>query len=185
MHISARLAFLRDWLWSQLTGPCAEIDRAYQREYDSFGWSRRIVRASRRLARGAGQVSGSVDRSLLLPSCRSPLRYALTMQMDKASKALAQGLPTSVPRSYRALADHSNVPRSTLHDCARGQRSIEAKAQSQQYLTPFEEKAMINFILQMSALGAPVRVKYIPSIAFTVARGRPEHNRPSKPPGKN
>lgn len=105
--------------------------------------------------------------------------------MDRASKALAQGLPSSVPRSYRSLADHSDVPRSTLHDRARGQRSIEAKAQSQQYLTPYEEKAMIDFILQMSALGTPVRIKYISSIAFTVARGRPEHDRPQKPPGKN
>lgn len=105
--------------------------------------------------------------------------------MDRASKALAQGFPSSVPRSYRALTDHSNVPRSTLHDRARGQRSIEAKAQSQQYLTPYEEKAMIDFILQMSALGTPVRIKYISSIAFTAARGRPEHDRPQKPPGKN
>ncbi|KAI7227738.1 hypothetical protein KC330_g8251 [Hortaea werneckii] len=90
-----------------------------------------------------------------------------------------------VPRSYRALADHSNVIRSTLHDRAQGQRSIEAKAQSQQYLTPYEEKTMIDFILQMSALGTPVRIKYISSIAFTVASGRPEHDRPQKPPGKN
>jgi hypothetical protein len=44
---------------------------------------------------------------------------------------------------------------------------------------------MIDFILQMSALGTPVRMKYIPSIAFSVARSRPEPNRPLKPPGKN
>lgn len=40
-------------------------------------------------------------------------------------------------------------------------------------------------MLQMSALGTPVRIKYIPSIAFTVTRGRPEPNRPLKPPGKD
>ncbi|KAM0703871.1 hypothetical protein Q7P35_008876 [Cladosporium inversicolor] len=120
-----------------------------------------------------------------VPPCCTALYITLPVQMDRASKALAQGLPSSVPRSYRALADHSNVPRSTLHDRARGQRSIEAKAQSQQYLTPYEERAMIDFILQMSALGTPVRIKYISSIAFTVARGRPEHDRPQKPPGKN
>lgn len=44
---------------------------------------------------------------------------------------------------------------------------------------------MIDFILQMSALGTPVRIRYISSIAFTIARGRPEHDRPQKPPGKN
>jgi hypothetical protein len=107
------------------------------------------------------------------------------MMMDRASQALAQGLPTSVLRSFRAIADHTDVPRSTLHARARGRRSIEAKAQSQQYLTPFEEKAMVDFVLQMSNLGTPVRIKYIPSIAFSVTRGRPEPDRPLKPPGKN
>jgi len=49
--------------------------------------------------------------------------------MDKASQVLVQGVPPGVPKSYRALADHSDVPRSTLHHCARGRPSIEAKAQ--------------------------------------------------------
>jgi hypothetical protein len=44
---------------------------------------------------------------------------------------------------------------------------------------------MIDFILQISALGTPVRIKYISSIAFTVACGRPEDDRPQKPLGKN
>jgi hypothetical protein len=44
---------------------------------------------------------------------------------------------------------------------------------------------VVDFVLQMSALGTPVRIKYIPSIAFTVTRGRPEPDRPLKPPGKN
>ncbi|PMD60442.1 uncharacterized protein K444DRAFT_392833 [Hyaloscypha bicolor E] len=35
--------------------------------------------------------------------------------MDRASQVLAQGVPPGVPRSYRALADHGNVPHSTLH----------------------------------------------------------------------
>ena len=69
------------------------------------------------------------------------------MQMDKASKTLAQRLPASVPRSFRTIADLTNVPRSTLHARARGRRSIEAKAQSQQYLTPAEEKTVVDFVL--------------------------------------
>ena len=87
--------------------------------------------------------------------------------MDRASKALAQGLPSSVPRSYRALADHSNVPCSNLYHRAHGRRSLEAKAQAQQYLAPFEGQAAVKFILQMAELGTPIRIKYIPSIAFT------------------
>jgi hypothetical protein len=35
--------------------------------------------------------------------------------MDRASQVLAQGVPPGVPKSYRALVDHSNVPRFTLH----------------------------------------------------------------------
>jgi hypothetical protein len=88
----------------------------------------------------------------------SVLLHNPSMKMDRASQALAQGLPASVPRSFRAIADHTDVPRSTLHARARGRRSIEAKAQSQQYLTPFEEKAMVDFVLQMSDLGTPVRI---------------------------
>jgi hypothetical protein len=105
--------------------------------------------------------------------------------MDKASRVLAQDPPSGVPRSYRAIADHSGVPRSTLHHRAHGRRSIEEKAESQQYLTPFEEKAVVDFILQMAELGTPVRIKYIPSIAFSSTRHRPLPDRPLKPPGKN
>lgn len=50
--------------------------------------------------------------------------------MDRATQALAQGVPPGVPDSYCALVDHGNVPRSTLNYRARGRRSIEEKAQS-------------------------------------------------------
>jgi hypothetical protein len=65
------------------------------------------------------------------------------------------------------------------------QQSIEEKAESQRYLTPSEEKAVVEFILQMAELGTPVRIKYIPSIAFSSTRHRPLPDRPLKPPGKN
>ncbi|KAF8859121.1 hypothetical protein BDZ45DRAFT_621553, partial [Acephala macrosclerotiorum] len=87
--------------------------------------------------------------------------------MDRASQVLAQGVPPGVPRSYRALADHGN------------------KAQSQQYLTPWEEDVLIKYLLQMSDLGQPIRMKFIPSIAFRVTRHRPSMDRPLKPPGRN
>ena len=40
-------------------------------------------------------------------------------------------------------------------------------------------------MVQQDALGRPVRVKYIRSIAFSLARQRPVADRPSKPPNKN
>lgn len=48
---------------------------------------------------------------------------------------------------YRALAEHHDVARSTLHDRAHGQRSKEQRPQSQQYLTLCEEKAVVNFLV--------------------------------------
>jgi hypothetical protein len=83
------------------------------------------------------------------------------------------------------LADHGGVARSTLHRRAHGGPSMQDKAQSQQYLTPWEESALVKYILQMSDLGRPVRIKHIPSLAFVATRGRPATDRPPKPPGKN
>jgi hypothetical protein len=105
--------------------------------------------------------------------------------MDRASQVLAQGVPPGVPRSYRALADHGKVPHSTLHHRARGRPSMEEKAQGQQYLKPYEEEVIIKYLLQMSDLGYPVRIKFIPSLAFSVTRHRPTTERPLKAPGRN
>ena len=104
---------------------------------------------------------------------------------DRASEVLEEGLPVGVPKSFRALADHGNVPRTTLQHRARGRKSFQDKARSQQYLTPSEEKAVVNFLVQQDILGRPVRIKYIPSIAFSIASQRPVPDRPCKRPGKN
>ncbi|KAF2647103.1 DDE-domain-containing protein [Lophiostoma macrostomum CBS 122681] len=105
--------------------------------------------------------------------------------MDKASRVLAEGLPEGMPNTYAALAAHGDVPLSTLHYRARGRRSLEAKAQSQQYLYPYEENALVEFLLHQSTLGRPVRMKHIPSLAFSATRHRPPADRPLKPPGVN
>jgi hypothetical protein len=62
---------------------------------------------------------------------------------------------------------------------------IEEKAQSQQYLTLWEEDVVVKFLLQMSDLRQPIRIKFIPSIAFSITRQRPTTDKPLKPPGKN
>jgi hypothetical protein len=48
-----------------------------------------------------------------------------------------------------------------------------------------QEDVVVKFLLQMSDLGQPVRIKFIPSIAFSVTRQRPATDRPLRPPGKN
>jgi len=52
--------------------------------------------------------------------------------MDKASQVLAQGVPPSVPKSYRALANYySNISYFTLYYRARRRPSREEKARGQ------------------------------------------------------
>lgn len=101
--------------------------------------------------------------------------------MDEASQALARGVPPGVPKSYRALADHSGVPPATLHARANGRPSMEEKARGQRYLRDYEEAALVQYLLQLSDLGQPVRLKFISSLAFCIARQR-STNIPPKPP---
>jgi hypothetical protein len=82
--------------------------------------------------------------------------------MDRASQALAKGVPEGVRRSYRTLTDHSGVCNSTLQHRKAGRRSIEEKVQSQLYLWPPEAKAVNEFCLQMSDLGQAIQMKHIP-----------------------
>jgi hypothetical protein len=106
--------------------------------------------------------------------------------MDRASQILAQALP-EVPMTYAALSDWGDVPLTTIYHRAHGRRSKEEHAQSRQYLTPEEEKAIVKFLLLMSSLGHPVRIKFLPSLALSIARRRSSvpTNPPIKPPGKN
>jgi hypothetical protein len=73
--------------------------------------------------------------------------------MDKASLVLAQPFLPGLSNSYRARADRGEAPHTTLHHRACGRRSIKEKAQSQQNLTPYEEDALVHFLLQISDLG--------------------------------
>jgi hypothetical protein len=58
------------------------------------------------------------------------------------------------------------------------------KAQSQQYLTPPEEKTFEKYLILMADLGNPVRIKYLPALAFSITRRR-STNKATKPPNKN
>ena len=88
---------------------------------------------------------------------------------------LEHGLPyqnEAMSLSIRSIIAHTDDP-------------LEEKAQRQQYLTPEEEKALVAFLLLMSDLGQPVRIKYIPSLAFSLTCRRSTTDKPIKPPGKN
>ena len=103
---------------------------------------------------------------------------------DHASKALAEPSLPGEPRTYDAISKRSGVPLTTLYYRNHGRRSKEEKAQGQQYLTPSEEKALEKYLKLMADLGNPVRIKFLPALAFSIARQR-SMNKATKPPGKN
>jgi hypothetical protein len=77
------------------------------------------------------------EASQHLQATMQHLHYRLLLTIiDKARQALARGVPLSIRRSYRALADHGGVPHTTLHHRAHGRPSLKDKADSQLYLTP-------------------------------------------------
>jgi hypothetical protein len=88
---------------------------------------------------------------------------------DRASKALAEASLPGEPQTYDARSKRSVVPLTTLYYCNHGRRSKEEKAQSQQYLTRPEEKALEKYLKLMADIGNPVRIKYLPSLAFCIA----------------
>jgi hypothetical protein len=90
-----------------------------------------------------------------------------------------------------ALAELRDIPISTIWDRAHGRQSRREKAAKQQYLTPLEEKAFVNYALRMSENGYPIPVKFLRSLAQVIMRRRPstfqipwtDHN--VRPPGKS
>jgi hypothetical protein len=84
-----------------------------------------------------------------------------------------------------ALAKDHGVPMTTLWHRNRGRATVRERAATQQYLTPSEEKALSKFLLQMSNHGSPVRIKFLPSLAFSIARQRSSVHKALKPPGRN
>lgn len=105
--------------------------------------------------------------------------------MDKASRALAEPLRKGIPDTIPARAAYFDVPLATLYAREHKRPSREDKARSQQYLHPYEEKAVSDFLTQAGTLGRPVRIKYIPALAFSATRHRPESDRPPKSPHCN
>jgi hypothetical protein len=105
---------------------------------------------------------------------------------DRASRALTESDLPGEPRTYDTISKRSNVPISTLNHRARGRRSREAKGQGQLYLKPLEEEALIKHLILEANLGNPIRIKFLASLTFIIARQRSTTNdKAIKPPNKN
>jgi hypothetical protein len=103
---------------------------------------------------------------------------------DRASKALAEASLPGEPRIYDTRSKRSGVPLTTLYYRDHRRPSREAKAEGQLYLTPSEEKALEKYLKLIADFGNPVRIKYLPALAFNIARQR-STNKAAKPLGKN
>ena len=96
--------------------------------------------------------------------------------MDAASRAFVLALPAAVADTYANRSEYGNAPLSTIIHRDHGRRSREEHAESQQYLSREEEIALVRFLLLKSNLGQPVRIKFICSLAFSIARQRTSGN---------
>ncbi len=110
---------------------------------------------------------------------------------DPAAAALDR-FGRSAENSYGALSNQSGVPLSTLWHRDHGRGSIKQKAASQQYLTPQEEKALVDYLLRMSRKGYPLPVKLARNLAHIILLQRasifkvhPVERDDLSPPGEN
>ena len=96
-----------------------------------------------------------------------------------------------VPRDCNDEAVPSQPSKSTLWRHARSRPIRKDKADSQQYLTPREERALLEYVLCMDERENPLPVKFLGFIAHVIKRRRPfAFQVPAaddgvRPPGKN
>ena len=113
-------------------------------------------------------------RSHSLPSlfflCQSSA--SLLLLLDCAIMPTRQrrkpGLDDPIKVSLGAFPSASELPQTTQWYRAHGRQSREEKAAKQQYLTPQEEKALVQYVLRLSRNGYPVPVKLLRSLAFVI-----------------
>jgi hypothetical protein len=108
------------------------------------------------------------------------------------AKVVLERVGHSLENTYAALCELSGVPASTLWHRDHRRVSIQQRAAKQQYLSPQEEKALVSYLLRMSANGYPLPVKFAGNLAYVIVLRRssifqiPATDRNDvHPPGKN
>ena len=107
------------------------------------------------------------------------------------SSARQRKIRADDPVRLRTSPHVSELPPTTRWYRAHGRRTREEKAAKQQYLTPQEEKALVQYVLRLSKNGYPVPVKLLRSLAFVIRCRRssvfqvPAADSAIQPPGKN
>jgi Tc5 transposase DNA-binding domain len=75
--------------------------------------------------------------------------------------------------------------KSTLWRRARGRLTLKDKAIRQQYLTPYEEEALVRYVLEYAKRGYPLPAKSLRSLALIIARRRGSNDPNLHLSGKN
>ena len=106
--------------------------------------------------------------------------------IDRASKALAEASLAGEPQNIRCYIKMQWSSFDYFYYRDHRRRSKKEKDQLQQYLTPSEEEALEKYLKLIADLGNPVRIRFLCSLAFSIARRRSTTtNEAMKPPGKN
>ncbi|KAJ5366098.1 hypothetical protein N7541_000039 [Penicillium brevicompactum] len=77
-----------------------------------------------------------------------------------------------VRTSYAIQSRSTGIPASTLWRRANNRPSVADKAANQQYLTPQEEQALVEYVLRLADNGYPLPVKFLRSLALIIVRQR-------------
>jgi hypothetical protein len=101
----------------------------------------------------------------------------------------------SKQNTYAVLVGMTGAGTSTIWYRERERPSIQQKAITQQYLTPLEERALVNYLLRSDKNGYPLPVKFVHTLAHIIAIRRTgvfashdayqELENSVNPPGKN
>jgi len=112
-----------------------------------------------------------------MPRCLSERIIENEDKIQKAVEELSQGKFPSV----RAAAKAHDVSHVTLGRRLKGGRSMHEAHEDEQTLTKAEEKALVQWITQMTATGHPVRHAFIREMAQHIERSRHYDDPAEKP----
>ena len=89
-------------------------------------------------------------------------------ELDAATVALDR-FGHSKQNTYAVLAGMTGAGASTIWYRKRGRPSLRQKAITQQYLTPLEERALVNYLLRSDKNVYPLPVKFACTLAHIIA----------------
>jgi hypothetical protein len=125
------------------------------------------------------------------PSHNTTITATMVETMDPAEIVLAWMRNSPDSKTYAEWSKLTEVPLSTLWHHQQGRQSRKDTAAKRQYLTPSEEKTLVDYMLHAAEHSHPTPVKSVGHLAWTIARRRSStfkllaDDGSIRPPGKN